>query len=72
MARLPVPGADSGAWGAILNEYLLESLATDGTLNPNTVGSAQLKAQSIPLSALASDVVSAMALTTSLASAESL
>lgn len=30
--RLPIPGEDDGQWGDILNEYLLVSLNTNGTL----------------------------------------
>lgn len=30
--RLPAVGGDTGAWGSILNGYLLVSLAADGTL----------------------------------------
>jgi hypothetical protein len=37
LARLPVPGSDGGHWGDILNEYLLVSLGTDGTLKDDTV-----------------------------------
>jgi hypothetical protein len=32
MARLPVPGDDAGAWGAILNDFLSVSHNPDGTL----------------------------------------
>lgn len=32
MARLPQPGADAGDWGAILNNFLLQSHLPDGTL----------------------------------------
>ncbi len=32
MARLPVPGADNGVWGNILNEFLSVELNADGTL----------------------------------------
>lgn len=32
MSRLPVPGADSGVWGNILNEFLLKEHTTDGSL----------------------------------------
>ena len=42
MTRLPIPGQDDGTWGDILNAYLSVSLASDGTLNPNVVGSSQL------------------------------
>lgn len=32
MARLPVPGSDSGSWGAILNDFLTSAHNTDGSL----------------------------------------
>jgi hypothetical protein len=32
MSRLPIPGSDQGTWGDILNDFLLVSLASDGTL----------------------------------------
>ena len=32
MARLPEPGSDAGQWGSILNDYLLEAHASDGSL----------------------------------------
>jgi len=32
MSRLPEPGKDSGNWGDILNDYLLQSHTTDGSL----------------------------------------
>lgn len=32
MARLPQPGSDQGTWGDILNDYLSQSLNTDGSL----------------------------------------
>lgn len=37
MARLPVPGGDTGQWGDILNEYLAASHASDGSLKPGSV-----------------------------------
>ena len=36
MARLPIPGSDTGNWGKILNNFLSISLNSDGTLK--TVG----------------------------------
>jgi hypothetical protein len=45
--RLPIPGADSGDWGDILNSFLEVSLASDGTLNPNVVGSPQIQSNSV-------------------------
>lgn len=50
MARLPIPGSDSGQWGAILNDFLLTSLADDGTLNTDIVGTSQIKDGSITTS----------------------
>ena len=40
MARLPVPGGDTGQWGDILNEYLSASHAADGSLKPGSVAAA--------------------------------
>ncbi len=37
MARLPVPGGDDGQWGTVLNDFLSQSLDTDGTLKDNIV-----------------------------------
>lgn len=34
MARLPVPGADDGTWGTVLNEFLDLRHNNDGTLKP--------------------------------------
>lgn len=42
MARLPQPGGDAGNWGAILNDYLAQAHAPDGTLKSASVGSSQL------------------------------
>lgn len=38
MARLPVVGGDNGAWGQILNEFLLREHNDDGTLKLRTDG----------------------------------
>ena len=37
MARLPVPGADSGSWGTILNEFLEVSHDSDGTIKASAI-----------------------------------
>lgn len=37
MARLPIPGADSGSWGVVLNDFLATSLNSDGTLKNGSV-----------------------------------
>ncbi len=42
MARLPAPGSDDGQWGTILNDYLSQSLAGDGTLKAGVVGTANI------------------------------
>ena len=36
MARLPVPGGDDGSWGTILNDFLTQSLNSDGSLKSAT------------------------------------
>ncbi len=58
MARLPQPGADSGSWGNILNEYLLQSHDSGGVLKNDTVGPVQLKSDSVTAAAIATGVVS--------------
>jgi hypothetical protein len=45
--RLPIPGSDDGDWGDILNGFLEVSLASDGTINPGVVGTAQLEANAV-------------------------
>lgn len=42
MARLPVPGSDSGQWGDILNTFLLTAHNADGTLKTGTVNGSAL------------------------------
>lgn len=32
VSRLPTPGGDNDSWGTVLNDYLQQSLASDGTL----------------------------------------
>jgi len=32
MSRLPTPGGDNDSWGTVLNDYLQQALASDGTL----------------------------------------
>ncbi|HSX28359.1 MAG TPA: glycoside hydrolase family 16 protein [Candidatus Saccharimonadales bacterium] len=40
MTRLPSPGADSGTWGNILNDYLSQSHNSDGSLKSSAVTAA--------------------------------
>jgi hypothetical protein len=40
MSRLPIPGADKGSWGTVLNNYLLQSHNSDGTLKSSAVTNA--------------------------------
>jgi len=42
MARLPQVGGDSGDWGVILNDFLSQSLSSDGSLKSGIVSSSQL------------------------------
>ena len=52
MARLPVPGSDSGQWGALLNDYLSQAHASDGTLKPDAVDASSLQNGAVTSSAL--------------------
>lgn len=47
MARLPRVGDDKGTWGDILNDFLSQSHADDGTLKASTVGAPQLRPGSV-------------------------
>jgi len=47
MSRLPVPGNDEGAWGDILNDFLLAAHETDGTLKVDSVGTSQLQSGAV-------------------------
>jgi hypothetical protein len=40
MARLPTPGGDENAWGDVLNDFLTQSLNTDGTIKPAAAAAA--------------------------------
>lgn len=62
MARLPIPGSDQGAWGDILNDYLLQAHKADGTLKDSSVTSSALAPGSVTSSALATDAVTSAAL----------
>lgn len=42
MTRLPQPGADNNSWGDILNDFLLTSHNSDGTLKSGSVSKTQL------------------------------
>lgn len=59
MARLPTPGSDDGQWGAVLNDYLSQSLNTDGTVKPGVIGSSQLAAGAVTTGNYADGSISA-------------
>lgn len=40
MARLPTPGSDSGTWGDILNDFLVQAHNSDGSLKDSAVNNA--------------------------------
>lgn len=50
MARLPQIGGDDGDWGKILNDYLSQIHAADGSLKPNVVGPAALAPNAVTAS----------------------
>ena len=47
MARLPIPGQDEGAWGDVLNDYLLQAHTSAGALKPDAVSSSALQDDSV-------------------------
>ena len=53
MARLPQPGGDAGNWGSILNDYLVQSHKSDGTLKDNSVTSSSIADEAVTTAALA-------------------
>ena len=53
MARLPVPGGDNGNWGTVLNEYLAQTLKSDGNLKDSIVTSNTIADATIQESKLA-------------------
>ena len=59
MARLPVPGSDTGTWGSILNEYLQQALKPDGTIKENAVTSEAIAPNAITATEIAADAVTA-------------
>ncbi len=42
MARLPIPGADSGNWGQILNDFLSAAHKADGSIKDNIISETNL------------------------------
>ena len=65
MARLPQLGGDEGTWGEILNEFLLETHNTDGTLKPAVVTSTNLAPNAVSSTALSSNSVTSTELAVS-------
>ena len=61
MARLPQPGGDTGEWGQILNDYLSQAHAADGSLKAGIVTPSQL---SNDITSLINSKVSASSLST--------
>lgn len=51
--RLPNVGGDDGNWGTILNDYLSQSRAEDGSLDVGAVGAMQLKSNTVTSDAIA-------------------
>jgi len=58
MSRLPNPGSDSGAWGDILNDFLVQSHNADGTLKSSAVTASGGAADSTVVHNTGSELVS--------------
>ena len=59
MSRLPTVSGDDGVWGEILNDYLSQSLSSDGTIRTNAVNTPQIKDGSVTTTKLADGSVTA-------------
>lgn len=57
MARLPTSGSDSGSWGDILNDFLLQAHTASGSLQNNSVGTDQIQSSAVTSSKLATGAV---------------
>lgn len=55
-ARLPIPGSDNDTWGTILNDFLSQSLTSNGELQDNVVGTDQVQNTAITKAKLESAV----------------
>jgi hypothetical protein len=51
VARLPTPGGDENTWGSVLNDFLAQSLNTDGTLKKAAIEATAPAASAITFSA---------------------
>lgn len=54
MARLPQPGSDSGTWGDILNEFMLEAHNADGSAKSSSINTSALQDGAVSLPKIAS------------------
>jgi hypothetical protein len=43
MARLPTPGGDDGTWGQVLNDFLAQAHASDGTIKSGAVSATSIQ-----------------------------
>ncbi|MGE5312840.1 MAG: hypothetical protein ACM3MA_02440, partial [Acidobacteriota bacterium] len=63
MARLPQPGGDSGSWGTVLNDFLLQAHKTDGALKDKSVSTSTIVSGAVTADLLADGAVSETKLT---------
>lgn len=47
MSRLPIPGSDSGSWGTILNDFLLQAHSADGSVKPGSITNASIASSAV-------------------------
>lgn len=52
MTRLPTPGSDNGAWGTILNDFLMQAHQPDGQVKEGVITAAQLADGAVTVAAL--------------------
>lgn len=64
MARLPQPGGDNGTWGDVLNDYLSQTLKSDGSLKDNVVTTAAIAPDAITSVEIANNTIQESQLST--------
>lgn len=63
MARLPQPGSDNGVWGDVLNDYLSQTLKSDGSLKDNVVTTAAIAPDAVTGAKIATGTIQESQLT---------
>lgn len=67
MSRLPTPGSDSGTWGDVLNDFLLQAHTSSGALKNSSVSTSQLQDSAVTTEKIADNAITAQKVATDIA-----